>query len=519
MVPGSARALRGCFMKTTLQSQLLRTARRYSMLRPGDVVGVAVSGGADSTALLLLLDELRDDLGITLKVLHLNHLLRGADSDGDQQFARNLAEARHLEFLSQQVDVAAEARRRHWNLEDAARRFRYACFEGLVENKAVTRVAVAHTADDQAETLLARILRGTGPRGLAAIHPIRGAIVRPLLETRREALREYLRAKNQKWRQDASNNDLTRDRARLRHDWLPQLERDFGPGVVERLAETSRIAATEESFWTAIVDDRVAALAKRDAREITIAVSDLLAPLPTILGKATIEPGAQAASLALTRRIIVRLLEQAPGERGRFTSRHIESVTKLAAEGASNQRVHLPHGLTVIRQFDRLCFLRPSAPALGDRHGPTEGSSTATGDPNVPAYEYDVKLPTSSGVGGQVWVCETQTWFRLKLIDAPRMESETSNQDGALDADLLRTPLILRNWRPGDAYRPSGRRSVRKLKEMFLRSRVPARDRTRWPVLTSAGRVAWVQGMPPAAEFAAREKTRKYLVIDAEQLR
>src|ERR1700722_300219 len=106
-------------MKTTVPSQLRRTARRYSMLRPGDVVGVAVSGGADSTALLLVLDELRDDLGITLKVLHLNHCLRGANSDGDEQFVRGLADARHLEFLSQQVNVAAEARRQDWGIEDA----------------------------------------------------------------------------------------------------------------------------------------------------------------------------------------------------------------------------------------------------------------------------------------------------------------------------------------------------------------------------------------------------------------
>jgi tRNA(Ile)-lysidine synthase len=391
-----------------------------------------------------------------------------------------------------------------------------------VQTKAVTRVAVAHTADDQAETLLARILRGSGPRGLAAIHPIRGAIVRPLLETRRQALRDYLRAKNQQWREDASNNDRTRDRARLRHDWLPHLERDFGPGVVERFAETARIASAEEDFWAAIVDARVATLGTRDSQEITIAVADLLAPLPTIFGSATAEPRAQAASLALTRRIILRLLEDAVAERARFTSRHVESVMKLAAEGASNQRVHLPQGLTVLREFDRLCFSRPSrpsAPARRDRDTRTERSSAAPADSNAQAYEYDVKLPVTASGRDRVWVCETKTWFSLKLIDAPRMESETSRQGGALDAELLRTPLILRNWRPGDAYRPSGRRSVRKLKEMFLRSRVPVRERSRWPVFTSAGRVAWVQGMPPAAEFAAGDKTRKYLVIDSEQLR
>jgi tRNA(Ile)-lysidine synthase len=506
-------------MKTTLHSQLLRTVRRYSMFQPGDAVGVALSAGADSTALLLLLDELRQELGLTLKVLHLNHCLRGAESDSDEQFARELAGARHIEFFSRQVDIAAEARRRHWNLEDAARRFRYAFFESLVQEKVVSRVAVAHTSDDQAETLLARILRGTGPRGLAAIHPIRGAIVRPLLESRREALRDYLRAKNQNWREDASNNDRTRDRARLRHDWLPHLERDFGPGVVERLAETSRIAAAEENFWTAIVDQQVAALVERDSGEITVTVAALLSPMQAIFGKAPDEPRAKAGQLALTRRIVVRLLENTAGERARFTSRHVESVVKLASVGASNQRVHLPQGLTVLREFDGLCFSRSSAPAPRSRHGQAARSRAATSDSNRDGYEYDVKLPVSASVRGRVWVCETQTWFNLKLIDAPRMESETSNQGGALDAELLRTPLILRNWRPGDSYRPAGRRSIRKLKEMFLRSRVPARARLRWPVLTSDGRVAWVQGMPPAAEFAARENTRKYLVIDAEQLR
>jgi len=289
--------------------------------------------------------------------------------------------------------------------------------------------------------------------------------------------------------------------------------------VVERLAETSRIAAAEESFWTAIVDQQVAALVERDSEEITVAVAGLLAPMPTSFAKPPDEPRARAGQLALTRRIVVRLLENTAGERARFTSRHVESVVKLADEGASNQQVHLPQGVTVLREFDRLCFSRSSAPVPRGRQGHAARSSAATSDSNRDGYEYDVKLPVSASVRGRVWVCETQTWFNLKLIDAPRMESETSNQGGALDAELLRAPLILRNWRPGDSYRPTGRRSVRKLKEMFLRSRVPARARLQWPVLTSAGRVAWVQGMPPAAEFAAREKTRKYLVIDAEQLR
>jgi tRNA(Ile)-lysidine synthetase-like protein len=286
--------------------------------------------------------------------------------------------------------------------------------------------------------------------------------------------------------------------------------------VIERLAETARIAGAEENFWAAMVDERVATLAKVDGEEISIAVENLLAPLPAIFGKASDQERAKAGSLALTRRIVVRLLERAAGERVRFTAHHVERVVKLAAQGSSNQRVDLPQNLKATREFDRLCFSRAGAEFRGEQ---SDRSGAATAGPNGRGYAYDVNLPAIGQGGRQVWVCETQTCFNLKLIDAPRMESETSRQGEALDAELLCPPLILRNWRPGDAYRPNGRRSVRKLKEMFLRSRVPAKDRLRWPVLTCAGRVAWVQGMPPAAEFAAGEKTRKYLVIDAEQLR
>ena len=344
MGPGIHRGRRvAADMKTTLHSQLLRTVRRYSMFQPGDAVGVALSAGADSTALLLLLDELRQELGITLKVLHLNHCLRGAESDGDEQFARELAGARHIEFFSRQVDIAAEARRRHWNLEDAARRFRYAFFESLVRRESSQpcgrrahlrrsgrNIAGKNLARDWAARLGGHPPDSRGHRPASVGN--RGA--KPCVTT--------LRAKNQNWREDASNNDRTRDRARLRHDWLPHLERDFGPGVVERLAETSRIAAAEENFWTAIVDQQVAALVERDSGEITVTVAALLSPMQAIFGKAPDEPRAKAGQLALTRRIVVRLLENTAGERARFTSRHVESVVKLASEGASNQRVHLP---------------------------------------------------------------------------------------------------------------------------------------------------------------------------------
>ena len=181
-------------MRIPLEQSVLANIRTSRMLAAGNRVGVAVSGGADSVALLRLLDRLRDELGITLTVVHFDHALRGAESDADAAFVAELANTFNLEFVAAREAVGAEAARQGWNQEDAARRLRYAFFERVISQGKATHIAVAHTADDQAETLLAHLMRGTGPTGLAGIYPVAGAVVRPLLGTRREILRVYLRA-------------------------------------------------------------------------------------------------------------------------------------------------------------------------------------------------------------------------------------------------------------------------------------------------------------------------------------
>ena len=185
---------------------------------------MAVSGGADSVALLRLFEELHGELGITLCVLHFNHQLRGTDSGADEAFVKSLTGARGLECFTETADVAAIAKQRHWNLEDAARRLRYQFFDTVISRGAADWVATAHTADDQAETVLARMIRGTGLAGLSSIHPVRGKIIRPLIGVRRDDLRSFLAERKQEWREDATNRDTQRLRARVRHRLLPELE-------------------------------------------------------------------------------------------------------------------------------------------------------------------------------------------------------------------------------------------------------------------------------------------------------
>ena len=494
-------------MKPTLHQRVLAAIRRHRMLRAGETVGVAVSGGGDSVALLRLLDELREVLGIRLLVLHFHHQLRGPDADADEKFAAQLAGARGLEFLSGRKNVAAQAQQHGWNLEDAARRLRYEFFSQVVDSGRAGRIAVAHTADDQAETLLAHLVRGTGPTGLAAIYPVARNVVRPLLDIRRQELRAYLLAAGQAWREDQTNLDTSRLRARIRHRLVPLLEREFPPGIVERLGQLAALAREDETFWAMLVAKRYQTLVQATPAGLSIHIPDLLDPLALGATTPAVENDANP-STALTKRLVRRILEELKGDRRQLTARHVEQVLHLAMACSSGHRVHLPAGVVVERSFDRLVFSLGAGVAA--RMEPNE-----TGCARQP-FQYLVEIGSQGSA--TISIPEIGRRFHLKVIDWPPAASDTRVQAEALDRDLLRLPLVLRNWRQGDSYRPRGRRRAHKLKRLLLESRVALRERTGWPVLTSAGVLAWVRGLPAAQEFAAQEGTKAGLVVLEELL-
>jgi tRNA(Ile)-lysidine synthase len=494
-----------------LEQRVLRDLGDSRLLSPGDRVGAAVSGGADSVALLHLLHQLRDTLGVTLLVVHFDHGLRGAESQADAEFVADLARTRGLPFILHREDVAAAAARNKRNLEDAARRLRYAFFERVVREGRASRIAVAHTADDQAETVLAHLFRGSGPAGLAAIYPVAGSVVRPLLGVRREELRSYLRERGQTWREDSSNLDVRRLRARIRASLLPLLERDFSARIVGHLARLAGLAREEEQFWEAFIDQRFGALVRREERGLSIRVPDLIAPMdfpqmPPLTESSQVP--SEIPQRVITERLIRRIYQALHGSRQGLAARHVEQVIRLAERSASGRRAELPGGIGVERNFAELTFFcrrrRLPAPAY-------QKSAGASG-----TYAYPVELPRRGCA--TVSVPELQRCFRMKVIDWTSAQRDTKTEWAALDADRLRPPLILRSWRAGDAYRPAGRRQSHKLKHMFTAGRIPIHERAGWPVLESNGRIAWTRGMPPAQEFCARRGTAAGLVVEEERL-
>jgi len=484
-------------MPGTLTRRIQQAIEKHGMLRAGDRVAIAVSGGADSVALLRLFHSMRAGLGVALSVIHFDHQLRGAESDEDEKFVASLAQSLALPLIVGGSDVALAARRNHWNLEDAARRLRYQFFEDALKQHAIARVATAHTSDDQAETVLARIIRGTGLAGLSAIHPVRGNIIRPLLNVRREELRGYLNSIHQQWREDSSNADTARLRARMRNNLLPQLERHFSANIVRNLNTLADLAREEELFWKSLVESRCAAIVTQESGLKRVDTAELLSPLPDILKQ---KGDSQRPSYALTQRIVRKLHADAASQGGELSRQHVERVVEMARSGYRGQLLHLPGGVQVRKELGRLIFFGAGGKNLSKQ--PAKGADSF-------CYPIDLCGKGSATVS----VPELGRTFRLKVIDWPMQERETITEGVVLDTEQLRPPLVLRSCKPGDAYRPLGRTRVRKLSRMLMMKRIGRPERVLWPVLASADRIAWVDGMPPAAEFCATQTTRTGLWI------
>jgi tRNA(Ile)-lysidine synthase len=494
-----------------LARRLLESWRHAGMLRAGERLGVGVSGGADSVGLLLLLLELCGELGIVLSVAHLNHKLRGAFSDGDEKFVAKLAAKHGLVFHGESAEVAAKAKRERANLEDAARSARYDFFSRLVAAGKVDRVAVAHTADDQAETVLAHILRGTGLAGLGGIHPRTESVVRPLLGVRRTELRAYLQAKKQNWREDATNQDTARMRARIRKKLLPLLEKQFQSGVVEHLASLAEFAREDEEFLELLARDYCDSLARKTGVEARISLEDLLQPLKKkdFCTQGTEGPEKREKTSALTKRMLRRLMEERKSGRGQITGRHVRAMVDLALHGENGKALQLPGGVDVRREGDDLVFCANSS-RPGRRTGRKRGQDRSS------AAEYEYKIDIENGEVS-LRVPQAGCVFRLRVIDWVAKRRDTSKSGAVLDRDRVRWPLVLRNWRFGDKLQPAGHQKAHKLKRLLNEKRISRWKRDGWPVLTSDGVLVWARGFPVAAAFAASERTQTGIVIAEEK--
>jgi len=478
-----------------LSASVARAIRQECRIGPDDRIAVALSGGPDSVALTWVLHALAPGLGFAMAgLIHVNHQLRGAESDADEAFCRALAARLDLPIRVLSVDVATAARTRRHSLEVAAREARYAFFETAAADLGASVVVTGHTMDDQAETVLLRLLRGAGTRGLSGIRVRRGLYARPLLGTRRDALRAYLVARGECWREDLSNADVSIPRNRIRRDLMPLLAM-ITPGAVAALARVAELAHDDEEYLMgAAIKNRPALVLSEEGRGGVKESSGAV----TKRNRAVRNIDASALSLlppALARRF-VRLIaaETAPGVT--LSARHLKAVSGLAATDKPTGHLDLP-GLSVRKRGDVLTFQAAS----GARAQTVSGAPWPARRLDVPGV---VAVPEAGiDIVSRVAAVEEGEWQRLK-------ESQV-----ALQAGSVQLPLHVRNRRPGDRFRPLGAPGRRKLQDVLVDRKVPRFERDAVPVvMDAADRIVWVAGVALAHECRVTAPLDGVLILE-----
>ncbi|MBI2441379.1 MAG: tRNA lysidine(34) synthetase TilS [Lentisphaerae bacterium] len=490
---------------------VIQTIRRHKLLTPGERILVGVSGGADSVALAWALRELAATWRLRLVIAHLNHGIRGAAAQADAGFVRKLARRWKLPVALGRANVPLLARRHSLSLEMAGRKARYDFFARVARRHRCAAIATAHTADDQAETILLNLARGAGAAGLAGI-PYSGShggwrVIRPLRDVDRKSIERFLRQRRLAWREDSTNADPAFLRNRVRHEILPVLAQRLNPGIRSALLRSSEILAGENE-WLATLTERLLAECRESATRLN---AGRLKQLP----------------VAARRRVLRRWLEA-----GNLTAKArgfdaIERLDCLVQGCRSSRTVTLPGGWRVCRDGSKLAledvgsraprYKRGSArggPAFGRKREACPAWREGV-DSSVRPFSVRVAVPGQTRLAGQ--------GLRITARIGPGIVKERGLTIGALPARASlslrawrKRPLTARSWRPGDRMRPLGLKGSKKLQDIFTDGKLPLGLRHRLPIIECGGEIIWIPGFRIAHGWAVRPDERAALQLVVE---
>ncbi len=470
-----------------LTSTVLNTIKRYDMFESGDSVVVGVSGGPDSVCMLRILDELSTQLSIQLVAACLDHSTRDGESQRDAAFVERLADSMQLECHVDKVDVAA-LKPPGASFEVAARDLRYEFLENVAKTTRSAKVAVAHTANDQAETVLMRLLSGTGLRGLAGIRPVRPLgdviLVRPLIDVKRSDIMSYLESHNVSFRVDETNFDRSHVRNKVRLELIPTLEKEYNRNVVDALSRAARVLQEEEDY-----------LSER-AREIAARVVQHETGDQVEMSRRSYA----GASPVLRRRLIMDLARRLSDNVPRLALASVESADTLCVGGQTGSRMLICDDVELVVEHDLILFRKMPA----DYSGPPRGVVVGVPVPGrMAAAKFGIEVETT--------VFErTQTVQELIARCGPTVQF--------FDADKVRGNLFIRTRLPGDRFCPLGLGGAKKLSDYFTDAKYP-RDKRRQTVLLLSGKeIMWIIGGAVDERFRLTDDTRKVLEVRCAQI-
>jgi len=476
------KALRKILMKNDVfLKKFKQTIACYDLLERGDEILVAVSGGPDSVALLYALLEIKDEFGLQLFVAHLNHKLRGRESDQDQKFVKNLAHKLNLKFFSKSIDVKKEAKKKKLSLEEAARLMRYRYLENLADRNKTQKIAVGHQADDQAETFLMRLFRGAGGTGLSGIPPKRGKIIRPLIKIKREEIERFLKEKKLSYRTDSSNLLPNYFRNKIRLLLLPLIQKEFSPKIADILNRTCDIISLQQQYMDKKCGKILSEICKIKKKDKIVLDLKRFMDYDICLKRETIRLCVKELVRDRFASLITGLTELS------FDS--IERTLNLIQKAKSGRKVKL----------------------IGNTWAEVSGGNLAIYSRKKKQHKYPISLPGEKNLRSLGMRIKSKIVSRSSL---PQKIKSKGEEIAFLDWEKLKGPFHLRSRRPKDKFKPLGMQGTKSIADFLIDMKIPRYQRDEVMILTTEEKIAWILGYRISDEFKVTDKTKKVLKIE-----
>ena len=469
------------------------TIKKYRLLERGDMVIVAVSGGPDSVALLKVLDIFSDEYRLTLITAHLNHGLRGEESDNDEKFVRKLSESMGIEFECKYVDIPSLRQGRRGSIEEIARKERYQFLAEMARKHQAHKIALGHHLHDQAETVLMNFIRGSGMEGLKGILPMReGMYIRPLIALTRGEIVNFLAREGIRFMADSSNAHDSYLRNRIRHRLIPELKEHYNPRIEESLAQMAEVIRLEDEYMKTVLKE-VLLEGWDDGGKGGVTIN-----IPKFL----------VLHEAIQNRAIKTLLQRFSPSGGGIGYVHVKAVMDLLRSCRHHGCLHLPFNIRIRRDHDLLVISRQKGPGgklMQELSGGYDPCFSPT-DADIGQFSYDVAIP------GRIEIPEVDMTIVFNILDKPT-EGIHFNQEkmAYMDIEAMRFPLTIRNLRPGDRIQPLGMGGTKKLKCYFIDKKISQAERRRIPLLVDDRSVLWIVGMRLSERVKITDKTKRLL--------
>lgn len=444
------------------------------MINEGDRIVLGLSGGADSVCLLLLLLDIAPRYGLSnrdIYAVHVNHMIRGIEADCDEEFVRELCQSKQVGFVAFRKDILTYAKELGISVEEAGRKYRYECFEKAVSEYGCTKVAVAHNKNDMAETVIFNVLRGTGLKGMAGIQPVRGNVIRPILDITRDEILEYLKEKKQDYRNDSTNEGVDYDRNKIRHIVLPAMQ-DINKGAIDHICQIASEAGNSYSYIHNIAMEDYEGVSSEDdfGKTVNLEVDQLFKYSPV-----------------LQEHLIHEAIGDVAGQKRDISRKHIMAVVGLLYQDTGKQ-VELPYNIKARRSYNNLII----------------SNKSNIGEDYIIKIEPDVVYEIPDRAGIEFKILDYNQDIRISKKIYTKM----------LDYDKIDDTLYLRTPEEGDYIVIDAKGSRKKLSRVFIDNKIDRAMRGSWPVVACGNNIVWVIGLRFSEAFKVDENTKRILYMD-----